>query len=142
MGETCSATGRLGMKDSEHVVNWREVGAVEILADRIYPLDPLGSDLGPSTEVVVPPGTYPVYRNGDSYCWLMRGQINARSEVLGQGLMVVGGIDMANGLEVQFPSRTYRGQEFDELRAAPESQPGPQQRLRFTMATAEPTVPK
>ncbi len=30
------------MKDSEHVVNnWQEVGAVEILADRIYPLDPL-----------------------------------------------------------------------------------------------------
>ncbi len=76
MGGTCSATGRLGMKDSEHVVNWREVGAVEILADRIYPLDPLRSDLGPSTEVVVPPGTYPWYRKGDSYCWLMRGRIN------------------------------------------------------------------
>ncbi|SHU27725.1 Uncharacterised protein [Mycobacteroides abscessus subsp. abscessus] len=30
MAGTCSATGRLGMKDSEQVVNWREVGAVEI----------------------------------------------------------------------------------------------------------------
>ncbi len=83
-----------------------------------------------------------MYRKGDSYCWLMRGQINTRSEFLGQGLMVVGGIDMAKGLEVQFPSRTHRGDAFDELLAAPESQPGPQQRLRFTMATAEPKVPK
>ncbi|RIT36800.1 hypothetical protein D2E76_16235 [Mycobacteroides abscessus] len=33
-------------------------------------------------------------------------------------------------------------EQFDELRAAPESQPGPQQRLRFTMATTGGTVPK
>lgn len=130
------------MTEPEQAVEWREAGAVEILAPRIYPLDPLRSDLGPTTEVVVPPGTYPVYRKGDSYCWLMRGQVNGRAEFLGQGLMVVSGIDTANGLEVQFPSRTYRGDEFDELLAAPESQPGPQQRLRFTMNTAEPKVPK
>ncbi|AMU76023.1 hypothetical protein BAB79_16735 [Mycobacteroides abscessus] len=130
------------MTEPEQAVEWREAGAVEILAPRIYPLDPLRSDLGPTTEVVVPPGTYPVYRKGDSYCWLMRGQVNGRTEFLGQGLMVISGIDTANGLEVQFPSHTYRGDEFDELLAAPESQPGPQQRLRFTIATADPTVPK
>lgn len=112
---------------------WQEIGTVEILVDRVYPIDPLHSGLGPSTEVIVPPGIYPVYRKGGSYSWAMRGRINGRSENLGGGLMVVGGDDEPTGLEVQFPNRTFSSSEFEELLVAPECQPGIHRRLKFTL---------
>lgn len=113
---------------------WQEVGTVEILVDRVYPIDPLHSVLGPSTEVIVPPGVYPVYCNGGSYSWVMRGRINARSEYFGGGLGVVGGDDKPTGLEVQFPHRTLSSGEFNELLASPECQPGARHRYIFRLS--------
>ncbi|SIJ02095.1 Uncharacterised protein [Mycobacteroides abscessus subsp. abscessus] len=119
---------------AEQTVEWQEVGIVEILLDRVYPIDPLHTGLGPSTEVIVPPGVYPVYRKGGSYSWVMRGRINGRCENLGGGLMVVGGDDEPTGLEVQFPHRTLSSSEFDELLASPECQPGARHRYIFRLS--------
>lgn len=112
---------------------WERVGVVQILALRIYPLDPNGQQGPLSTSVAVEPGHYPVYRKFDAFCWVMDGRINERMEKLGDGLFGIGGGDSPTGLPVSFPSRTYGIDEFRELLADPVCQEGPQQRLRFTV---------
>jgi hypothetical protein len=68
---------------SEH----EQVGTIEILRLRVYPLDPAATDDGHRTTVCVQPGTYPIYRDFDAYYWLMTGQINNRGfHKFGDGL--------------------------------------------------------
>jgi hypothetical protein len=87
---------------------WEQVGAVEVLKFRLYPLDPNGNDKDPlRTWVGVDPGVYPLYRKADAYQWILTGRIDEQSEKIGDGLFVLHGGTNAVGLEVTFPSATY-----------------------------------
>jgi len=114
----------------------RQVGTVEILADRIYPLDPY--DTSPSrTEVMVTPGQYPVYRGGDGVFWVMIGRLNTFKPIVVQvtdSISVISGDDQPKGPPVTFPSRTFTDTEFQDLLTQPGCTEGdPEQRLRFTL---------
>lgn len=114
------------------------VGTVEILRQRIYNLDPEAS--GPNvTEVVVEPGTFPLYSDGLSYYWSMTGRINARGfHRLGDGLFVLQMNDEGSGAEVTFPSHTYGTDEWQALLDEPVCQEGnPEQRLRIRLTTTK-----
>lgn len=115
---------------------WKQVGTVTILRERIYPIDPFAEELSSilATTVVVPPGVYPVYRKFDAYRWVMRGHINERHAKIGDGLYELNSGDRPTGLEVQFPSGVYGAEAFAELLAAEVAQPGPAQRLAFEMS--------
>lgn len=114
---------------------WEQVGTVEILRQRIYPIDPVTrtDTFGQRTEVVVEPGVFPVYRKADAYLWVMRGVLNERNEKIGDGLFVMHGGDNPVGLEVQFPSMTFGPEKFAEFLTEPICQDGPEQRLRFSL---------
>lgn len=114
-------------------MEWEQVGTVEILRGRVYPIDPHGGDHALSTFVFVEPGVYPVYRKFDAYLWLMRGRINERHAKIGDGLFEMSNGDKPTGVEVQFPSQTFGAEQFAEFRADPICQPGPEQRLVFTI---------
>jgi hypothetical protein len=108
------------------------VGAVELLRQRVYPLDPNTGDHALSTEVVVEPGTFPVYRDADAYFWLMTGCLNGRSRKIGDGLFVMGGQDEGHGPSVTFPSPRFGPEQMREFMAEPTCTEGdPDQRLRF-----------
>lgn len=114
-------------------MEWEQVGTVEILALRIYPLDPAGEPGPLRTMIAVEPGVYPVYRKFDAYLWLMRGRINERVAKIGDGLFEVNAGDEPTGVEVQFPSPVFGAEQFAEFLADPLCQPGPDQRLVFTI---------
>ncbi len=118
------------------VSQWVQVGTVEILRDRVYPLDPTSE--GPlATSVYVEAGTWPLYQRHGVTRWLMTGRINERHEKIGDGLfMFHSENDNPVGLEVRFPSRAYGPEQLAELMAEPLCQPGPDQRLRFTIAAS------
>jgi hypothetical protein len=111
---------------------WEQVGTVEILRLRNYPLD-ASSDSVLATQALVEPGTYPVYRKCDAYCWLMTGRINERTAKIGDGLFEMNAGDKPTGLPVQFPSPVFGQQQFAEFLQKPACQPGPEQRLSFTL---------
>ncbi|MDV8022317.1 hypothetical protein [Rhodococcus sp. IEGM 1330] len=81
--------------------SWEIVGSVEILRMRVYPLDHRSDGCG--TNVCVQPGSYPVYRKHDRYCYVMDGRINERFEPLGDGLFALHSGDNPSGLPVSFP---------------------------------------
>jgi hypothetical protein len=112
------------------------VGNVEIFRERVYPIDPDGV-CGAGTDIFVSPGTYPLYRKGDAYCWLMTGRVNERIEKVGDGLFLLNQGDRGTGLEVQFPSRTFGPEQFADLMSDPGVQPGPERRLEFTIHTED-----
>ena len=114
---------------------WERVGTVEVLRDRVYPLDPT-SDSTLRTTVFVEPGVYPVYRKADAYRWLMTGRINERNEKISDGLFVLHGGDNPVGQEVTFPSSTYGPEQLADLMAESICQPGPDQRLIFRLPAA------
>lgn len=121
--------------ETEQIV---QAGTVEVLRVRIYPLDPATGDHALSTEVVVPPGVYPVYRDGDAYFWMLTGQINTRSRKIGDGLLVMGGSDGGDGPTVTFPSRRYGPVQLAEFMDDPMCTEGDEaQRLRFDLAPEE-----
>jgi hypothetical protein len=111
---------------------WKRVGTVEVLRQRVYAIDPNNGDRG-GTEVVVEPGPYPVYRKCDAYRWMMRGRVNERNEKIGDGLFILHAGDRPAGPKVKFPSRTFGAEQFAELLEEPVCQPGPEQRLRFSI---------
>jgi hypothetical protein len=113
--------------------DWTQVGTVELLALRLYPIDPHATG-ALHTEVAVEPGVYPVFRKYDAYRWVMRGKINERNEKIGDGLYALYGYDRPTGPEVEFSSPTFGAEQFAELLAEPVCQPGSQQRLRFTLS--------
>lgn len=117
------------------VGEWEQVGTVEILRLRLYPIDPY-SDSVLRTEVAVEPGAYPVYRRFDAYRWIMQGRINERQAKIGDGLFEMHGGDVPTGPEVQFSSAVFGAEQFAELLTEPECQPGPKQRLRFLIPAA------
>ena len=112
--------------------DWVQVGTVELLRLRMYPIDPNATG-ALSTEVGVMPGTYPVFRKCDAYRWIMRGRINERNEKIGDGLFALHGHDRPVGHEVEFPSPTFGVEQFTDLLAHAVCQYGPDQRLRFKL---------
>ena len=108
---------------------FKQIGTVEILRQRIYPLDPLNYQGG--TEVVVEPGVFPVLSNGISRLWMMTGKIMVTS--LGDGMFIFGSQN-ADGPEVTFPSRTYGEEQWTDLMGDPMCDPdSPDCRLVFTI---------
>lgn len=111
---------------------WEQIGTVEVLVFRVYPIDPTNN--APTlTEVGVAPGTYPVYRRFDAIRWMMTGRINERHAKLGDGLYEMGGGDKATGPEVTFSSPVFGMEEFQKFLAEDICKPGPAQRLVFSV---------
>jgi hypothetical protein len=110
------------------------IGAVEILRQRIYPLDAESHDKFYST-VIVEPGMYDLYSNGMTTYWLMRGRINLRGfERLGDGLFGMRLGDEPSDIEVVFPSRRFGPDEWAALIAEPNFTEGhADQRMRVTL---------
>lgn len=93
-----------------------QIGTVEITRPRVYPLDPQARDEIVRTDVLVPPGGYPVYRRGGmTYYWQMTGTINGRSERLGDGMFTIGGSDVATPDEVVFYSPRFGPDEWGDM---------------------------
>lgn len=112
-----------------------EIGTVEVLRMRVYPLDPEMGHEALATTVVVEPGTYPLHRDFNAYYWMMTGHINARGFTkIGDGLFTMAKWDEASGPEVTFPSRRYGPDQWAEFLAEDVCTEGhPQQRLRITI---------
>jgi len=113
------------------MMEWTQVGTVEVLRLRIYPIDPMGEPTPLRTTVAVEPGIYPVFRRFDAYRWMMEGRINERNNKIGDGLFELNEGDMPTGPLVRFSSQVFGVQQFAEFLADPMCQPGPGQRLRF-----------
>lgn len=109
------------------------VGSVQLLDHRVYPLDPETADHMRSTSVVVEPGIYPVYLDGDAIYWILTGRINARGpRRIGDGLLAAAAADVPVGPELMFPSRRLGPDEFAALLADPACTLNhPDERLRF-----------
>jgi hypothetical protein len=114
-------------------MEWEQVGTVEILRLRIYPIDPMAEDSPLRTYVAVEPGVYPVFRKFDAYRWMMEGRINKRTAKIGDGLFEMNAGDMPTGPEVRFSSQVFGAEQFAEFLNDPMCQPGPEQRLRFNI---------
>lgn len=112
---------------------WRQIGTVEVLRPRVYPIDPAVADRPLSATAWVAPGTFPVYRKYDAVMWIMRGNLNERHAKIGDGLFSFTDSDVPTGLEVQFPSPTFGIEQFEAFLAEPICQPGSSQRLRFSL---------
>ncbi len=112
-----------------------QVGTIEMLTMRVYPLDPNAKADVHRTTVVVQPGIFPVYRKFDTYYWMMSGRINGRGfEKLGDGLFSMNEGDSEAGPEVTFPSPTFGVEQFRDFLAESLCTEGdPAQRLRFTL---------
>lgn len=113
-------------------IEWEQVGIVEVLKARVYPIDPT-AEHPLRTEAWVDPGVYPVYRKADAFRWMLTGRINERPEKIGDGLFVLHSSDNPVGQEVVFPSRTYGSEQFEEFLRDPICVSGPEQRLVFEM---------
>ncbi|WP_043654464.1 hypothetical protein [Nocardia thailandica] len=122
------------MTDTQSGADIREIGTVEILKWRIYPLDAALADEPLATHVSVQPGIYPLYREADAFFWLMTGQINVRgARKIGDGLFDLSAGDGGRGPQVTFPSKTFGRKEFHDLLGDACCLPGPQQRLRVDL---------
>lgn len=114
----------------------KKVGTVELLTERIYPLDAVAVECRDRTTVVVEPGVYPVYRDIDAFYWMMTGRINGRGfKKIGDGMFEMRASDSAAGPEVTLPSARFGVDQFRKFLAEPTCTEGDgQQRLRFTLA--------
>jgi hypothetical protein len=112
-----------------------QIGTVEVLRTRVYPLDPEMGHEPLATTVVVEPGVYPLHRDLDAYYWMMTGHLNARgSTKIGDGLFTMANWDEASGPEVTFPSRRYGPDQWADFLAEDTCTEGhPQQRLRISI---------
>jgi len=109
-----------------------QVGTVDLLAVRIYPIDPKADVCDMDAPTAVEPGSYPVYQDGDTRYCLWSGRINERGiHPFGDGFFEVVAGDRPGDAEVRFPSRRWGPEEFAELLADPVCAEGPGQRLRF-----------
>jgi hypothetical protein len=111
---------------------FKHVGTVEVLRERVYPLDPQSNDIT-GTTVVVEAGHHPLYSDGYTYVWLMEGDLNGNFMRRGDGLFT-GGHDEKTGLRVRFPSPFFGPDEWRGMVSHPTAQEGhPEQRLRITI---------
>lgn len=112
----------------------RQIGTVQILWARAYPLDSQASN--PAMSALVEPGVYPVYEFKGSYFWLLEGKLN-EGQVFsrGAGMFTLMGGDVFTEIPVKFPSRFFGEEDFKALMTHdPIAQEGhPSQRLRFNL---------
>jgi len=110
-----------------------QIGEVEILRTRVYPLDAALRDEPHATTVVVEPGSFPLYQDGISRFWLMSGRVNVgRMHRLGDGIFALSGNDQPSDVVVTFPSRVFGPDEWAEFVAEPACSEGShEQRLRI-----------
>ena len=93
-----------------------QVGTVEITRHRVYPIDPLAREQALRTDVLVEPGTYPVFcQRGMTYYWQMTGTIDGMHEQLGDGAFGIRGGDVATPDEVVFYSRRFGADEWADI---------------------------
>jgi hypothetical protein len=95
---------------------FEEVGAVKILAARVYPLDARNND-PLRTEVAVEPGTYRVFSDGLTTFWLLHGRITSNSFRRGDGLFFISSADDTVDIDVLFPSCSYGPDELAKFLA-------------------------
>ena len=116
----------------------QQIGEVEITRDRVYRLDPqTGEGDTLASTVLVPPGTYPVFRDGLSHYWQMTGVLNHNSYRIGDGMFGLNPSgDVPSEDEVVFYSRRYGPDEWAELLNGFARDPEP--RLIFTLNLGEP----
>lgn len=113
-----------------------QVGTVEILVARVYPLDPETADHPSATLIFVAPGRYPLHRDFNAYYWMMTGTISRRNGIkLDDGLFMMGGPDgPSDSPEVSFPSPRFGLEQWADLTAEPVCTEGhPCQRLRILL---------
>lgn len=129
------------VKATERADGLRAVGTIEVLADRVYPLDAEATN-NTRTEILVEPGTYEVFSDGLATFWMMRGKLNQRGLWrMGDGMFGMSGSDRPSEIEVVFPSRRFGPDEWADLVAGNQFQEGhPAQRLRLRMLDAGSTV--
>jgi len=117
-------------------VSVEQVGAVEVLAGRVYPLDHEIMDHPAATWIYVGPGTYPLYRDCDAHFWMMTGHVNRRTpRKIGDGTFVASGSDGPTDTpEVTFPSARFGPEQWADLLIGPTCTEGhPSQRLRILL---------
>jgi len=115
--------------------DFRHIGSVEVLRDRLYSIDPYNKDQL-ATEVFVEAGHYPLYFNGYSHLWVMIGKLNGQFLRRGDGLMLAS--KWANAIPlnitVQFPSKLFGPDDWRDLMEHESTLEGhPDQRLRITI---------
>lgn len=118
-----------GNQDPGH----EQIGTVDILHQRIYTLDPHAdvTDLH-AASAVVEPGTYPVYRDGQSIYWMLTGRLNQRgSHQVGSDMFLLHLHDKPGEQEVRFRSPRFTRHDLTAMLAEPFCTEGPDQRLRF-----------
>ena len=114
---------------------YAEVGTVEVLIARTYPLDPEATEGG--TDVIVFPGTFPLFSDGLTRFWMMRGELSdGLVRRRGDGMFTMTPADVPTGIEVVFPSRRFGPDEWDDLTSHDVCREGaPGQRLRVAEDT-------
>lgn len=97
----------------------RQIGTVTVNRARVYPLDPWLPSHVNGTEVIVSPGTFPVFQAGISSYWQMTGVLNHRSFRIGDGMLAMSssGRDVASDDDVTFYSPRYGPDEWQALLA-------------------------
>jgi hypothetical protein len=110
---------------------FKQVGTVEVLRHRIYPLD-AGARDDLRTTVCVAAGSYPVLSDGISFVMMFTGLVNGNSIRRGDGLFFISGSDTPlPGLEVTFPGPVKGPDEWADLTSDPVClDDHPDQRLR------------
>lgn len=113
---------------------FKHVGTVEILRQRIYNLDPYAQTVL-ATEAIVEPGFYPLMSDGLSYVWLMNGVLNGHFLRRGDGLFFAGeGNAMPTNIPISFQSKLFGEDDWAELLSHETTIEGhPDQRLRITI---------
>lgn len=112
----------------------KRAGTVEVLAERVYPINPAASVEDPTVATaIVRPGRYPAYRDGEVIYFVFTGQVNERgtSHPVGEDLFLLTTHDTPGDQRVRFPSRRFTPADLAELRAHPIGTEGPGQRLRL-----------
>jgi hypothetical protein len=115
-----------------------QIGTVEILKARVYPLDAV-SLTDERQQVWVEPGVYPVYKDYGAIFWIMTGVLSYGSGMfrkIGDGMFLVNSEgDERSDVEVKFPSRRFGEDQFKTfLRSDLAAREGhPDQRLRFRL---------
>lgn len=105
-----------------------KIGTVELLRMRVYNSH---GHLGEG--IVVQPGIFDLFTDGEKKWWVMPGHENDMFEPLGDGMFRVAG-DRAGERAVTFDSIHFSPEEWAELLDDECTKPGPAQRLIITEA--------
>lgn len=115
------------------------IGTIELLRLRVYGLD-AECHCDAASTVVVDPGEYPLYSDGLSTFWVMRGRLNRRGIWrLGDGMFSMQNADEPSDIEVTFPSKRFGTDEWANLLTSPEftdGHDGQRLRVRITEGAA------